>query len=553
MRRPASPGNRPKQASNGSAIRNSDLNMPGKRNSAGNPVSTDLLMGVDIGTYSSKGVICRPDGSVRAEARVEHALSVPRPGYAEHDADAVWWHDFTVISKELTSALPRGDRVAAVAASACGPCLLPVDRSGRPLRPGILYGIDARAGSQIAELEARCGVPAILGLSGTRLTSQSVGPKILWLREHEPDVFASTARFLTATSYIVYRLTGEFTVDHHHASYFAPFFDLRRGQWDLRFAEGLLTPSVLPEIRWSDDTVGHVTPGAAAETGLLAGTPVIAGTTDGLAEAISVGIIRPGTLMVMYGSTLGLMTLLERLHRAPNLWLSEGAFAGDYVLAGGLSTAGAITTWFRKELARELPQDSSAEIGAAHSALGREAEQSPIGSRGLLMLPYFSGERSPFNDPQARGVVVGLTLRHSRGDVYRSVLEATALGVRHNLEEMRRSGAVVSRVHAVGGGTASRLWPQIVSDVTGLTQEIPARTTGASYGDAFLAGLSVGLVSERASLLRDWVQIVDRVEPDEGRTARYDDLYRLYRRLYRTTRSVIHDLDRDAHEDRPQE
>jgi xylulokinase len=159
-----------------------------------------------------------------------------------------------------------------------------------------------------------------------------------------------------------------------------------------------------------------------------------------------------------------------------------------------------------------------------------------------LMLPYFSGERSPFNDPQARGVVAGLTLQHSRGDIYRSILESTALGVRHNLEEMRRSGAVVSRVHAVGGGTASRLWPQIVSDATGLTQEIPARTTGASYGDAFLAGLGVGLIGDRSALVRDWVQIVDRVQPDGRAAAHYDRQYRLYRRLYQATRAVVHEL-----------
>ena len=518
-----------------------------------NRVATDVLMGVDVGTYSSKGVVCRADGSVLAEARVEHELSVPRPGFAEHDADGIWWHDFTVISRELTQALPAGTRVAAVATSACGPCLLPVDKSGRPLRPGILYGIDARAGSEIADLESRIGVREILRLSGTRLTSQSVGPKILWLQRHEPSVFASTARFLTATSYVVYRLTGEYTVDHHHSSYFAPFVDLRRGRWDLRFADGILSESALPEIRWSDETVGFVTPTAAAETGLLAGTPVAAGTTDGLAEAISVGVIRPGTLMVMYGSTLGLMVLLERLHRAPNLWLSEGAFPGEYVLAGGLSTAGAISAWFRRELARDLPQVSGAEIGAAYTTLSQEAKLSPIGSRGLLMLPYFSGERAPFNDPQARGVVAGLTLAHGRGDLYRSILEATALGVRHNLEEMRRSGAVITSVHAVGGGTSSRLWPQIVSDVTGLTQAIPARTTGASYGDAFLGGLAVGLVSERASLLRDWVQIVDQIEPDGDRAARYDDLYRLYRRLYGATRTIVHDLGTATDEQRSKE
>ncbi|MBA2719291.1 MAG: sugar kinase, partial [Chloroflexi bacterium] len=319
----------------------------------------ELLLGVDIGTYSSKGVLCRPGGTVLAEARLEHQMSVPQPGYAEQDADAVWWSDFAGIARTLTSRVPAGDHIAAVAASAIGPCLLPIDEDGRPLRPGILYGVDVRAAAQIAELETRYGRDQLVELGGMRLTSQAVGPKILWLRELEPETWRKTARFHTASSYLVFRLTGRHVIDRHTASHFNPLFDLRNLRWDDRFARGIATIEQLPELSWSDEVIGEVTPKASAETGIAAGTPVACGTVDALAEAVSVGVVNPGDLMLMYGSTAFLILITAEPSSQPDLWTTAGAFRGQHALAAGMSTTGSATTWFRDQLGRDLRSNES--------------------------------------------------------------------------------------------------------------------------------------------------------------------------------------------------
>jgi xylulokinase len=379
-------------------------------------------------------------------------------------------------------------------------------------------------------------------LSGARLTSQAVGPKILWLLENESDTFSRTARFLTATGYVVFRLTGEYTTDHHNASYFAPFYDIGRMRWDLRFAGDHVRRETLPELRWTRDVVGTVSADAAAATGIPYGTPVIGGTTDGAAEAVGAGVVAPGDLMLSYGSTSALVIVADRYRAVPGLWMTRGAGPGEFALTTALATSGSITSWFRAQFARELPQSTFSDTGIAHAQLSREAEKSPPGSRGLVVLPYFSGERSPFNDPLARGVIAGLNLSHERGDLYRAVLEATAFGIRHNLDAMAACGTTPRRVTAVGGGTASRLWVQIVSDVTGLAQEIPERLHGASYGDAFLAAAAIGLVDARPDEGHPWVRTIARVEPDERNRDLYARRYSLYRELFRATRPIVHEL-----------
>jgi xylulokinase len=498
----------------------------------------DLLLGIDVGTYSSKGVLCRPDGEVVDEARADHELSVPRPGWAEHDADRIWWGDLVAIARRLTARLSTSDRIAAVAVSAIGPCLLPIDATGRALRPAILYGIDVRAAAQIDELERRYGREALVELGGMRLTSQAVGPKILWLREHEPDIYESAAQFLTATSYLVRRLTGETVIDRHTASHFNPLIDLTHLEWDERFAEGITDLKRLPNLRWSNEIVGVVTKAAAAETGIPSGTLVTAGTVDALAEAVSVGVVDPGDLMLMYGSTAFLILVVDRRRSHPDLWATAGAFPGSYALAAGMATTGSATTWFRNEFGRDLREGAGPD---PYAVLAAEAAASPPGSRGLLFLPYLSGERTPIHDPNARGVLAGLSIGHSRGDVYRALLEGVAYGIRHNLDTMTAAGAPIERIVAVGGGTANQLWLQIVSDATGRSQVVPRQTIGAAYGDAFLAGYASGLIRDRSDLSRRWVQPGLSIEPGPNAKV-YRSRYPLFADLYLGSRPVVHRL-----------
>jgi xylulokinase len=489
-----------------------------------------LLLGVDIGTASSKGVLVRDDGTVVATATRAHEVSMPHPGWVEHDAQQVWWTDFAEISQELTAAAP--EPVAAVGVSGIGPCLLPVDGEDLPLRPAILYGVDTRAQAQIEELNRALGEQTILERCGSVLTSQAVGPKMAWLRANEPDNWAATRRFLMASSFLVRRLTGSYILDHHSASQCTPMYDPVQHRWIDEWTE-LIAPGLeLPQLRWPSDVVGEVHATAAEQTGIPAGTPVVAGTIDAWAEATSVGVTAPGDVMLMYGTTMFLVEVLDRPRRSPNLWGTVGTFPGTHNFAAGMATSGAITEWIRK-----LTGESSFD------RLVAEAQQSPPGARGLLMLPYFAGERTPLFDPEARGVLIGLTLRHNRGDLYRAALEATAYGVRHNLEAMREAGGRYHRLVAVGGGTKGGLWTQIVSDVLNAPQQLPRQTIGACLGDALLAAIGIGQSPE----IDRWNPVTTTVEPRPEVAASYDRYYSLYRELYPSTRQIAHALAQDQH------
>jgi xylulokinase len=301
-------------------------------------------------------------------------------------------------------------------------------------------------------------------------------------------------------------------------------------EWTELIAPGL----ALPQLCWPSEVVGEVHAGAAKQTGIPAGTPVVAGTIDAWAEATSVGVTAPGDVMLMYGTTMFLVEVLDRPRRSPDLWGTVGTFPGTHNFAAGMATSGAITDWIRK-----LTGESSFD------ALVAEAQQSPPGSRGLLMLPYFAGERTPLFDPDARGVLAGLTLRHNRGDIYRAALEATAYGVRHNLHAMREAGGQDRRLVAVGGGTKGGLWTQIVSDVLDAPQQLPRQTIGACLGDALLAAIGIGLATETAP----WNPIATTIEPRPEPATAYERYYALYRELYPNTRDIAHALAREQRVD----
>ncbi|MFF1450503.1 FGGY-family carbohydrate kinase [Streptomyces sp. NPDC058274] len=480
------------------------------------------VLGVDIGTSSSKGVLVGEDGAVLATATRPHTVDRPRPGQVEMDA-RIWWDEFVSLARELVS---EGTSVTAVGVSGMGPCVALADEAGEPLRPAILYGVDTRATAQIARLDAELGRDAVLRRCGSLLSTQAVGPKIAWLAGHEPDVVARARRLYMPSSYLVHRLTGAYVLDHHSASQAVPLYDSVAQDWYGPWARRIAPDIELPPLRWPGDIAGHLTAEAAAATGLPVGTPVVTGTIDAWSEALSVGAQRVGDLMLMYGSTMFLInTVAERL-LVPQLWSTVGALPGTRSLAGGMATSGMITDWLRQL------------FGAPdHSALLAEAEASGLGARGLLMLPYFAGERTPVADPDARGVIAGLTVEHTRGDLYRAALEATALGVRHNVEAMRAAGADLRRVVAVGGGTRGGLWTRIVSDAAGLEQEVRAVTLGASYGAAFLAASAVGSPDIDA-----WNPVRETITPDPRLRASYDELYDLYLRLYPATQDIAHAL-----------
>lgn len=484
-------------------------------------------LGIDIGTSSSKGVLVDEAGRVLATAVAAHDVRRPRSGWVEMDGET-WWDEFVRLTRELREQAPQA-QVAAVGVSGMGPCVLLADAEDVPVRPAILYGVDTRAGEQISRMTRELGDEAITAVGGSRLTSQAAGPKIVWIADEEAGAYARARRLFMPASWLARRLTGAYVLDHQSASQVSPLYDVEGERWHDAWWDQYAPGIERPVLMWAGDVAGTVTAAAAAETGLTAGIPVIAGTIDAWTEAVSVGAHEIGDLMLMYGTTMFLVATGPHTLRTPSMWTTVGAFPGTRNLAGGLATSGALTAWLRDLTDADYP-----------TLLG-EAAASGAGAQGLIVLPYFAGERTPILDPDARGVIAGLTLSHTRGDLYRAALEATALGVRHNVETMRAAGADIRRIVAVGGGTQGSLWLQIVSDATGLVQEVPRTTIGASYGAAFLAASAIA-AEGAAPRIADWNPIAATIVPDPGAVRVYDTMFDRYRRLYEATREVVHEL-----------
>jgi xylulokinase len=483
-----------------------------------------LFLGIDVGTSRAKATVVDARGVLRATASCRNEVSRPHPGWAEQDADAVWWASVVRLCRELPSeALAH---ISGVGVSALGPCLLACDGEGHPLRPAILYGIDSRARDQIAKLEDRLGQEAILERAGSPLTTQAVGPKLAWLREQEPGVWLRTSMVFTASSYLAFRLTGEYALDHHTASQWAPLYELGTNQWARDWWQLIAAGLPPPPLLWPGERLGAVGAEAAAATGLPQGIPVAAGTGDSWAEAYGAGVRDPGQTMLVYGTTMFLSEVSTTAQPHPSLWMTAGFGPGRRNLDAGLAAAGALFDWL------------AGVTGVPVSRLLDEAAAIPAGSGGLLALPYFAGERTPLFDPMARGMFAGLRLEHGRGHLARALVESIAFAVRHNLETMAEAGATLRELNASGRATAGSLLPQVVSDVLGREQTLPGAREGGAYGSAFLAAMAAG----HAESADAWTRPMARVEPDLGLSDCYDELYRLYRETSAATLPLSHRL-----------
>ncbi len=486
---------------------------------------TDVLLGIDVGTSSTKGVITHADGAVIASAQQHHTTAHPQPGFVEHDAEAVWWRDVVSVIGRL---LPQADGpVVAMSVSGIGPTTLPADADGRPLRAAMLYGIDTRAGDEIAELTDRYGAEAMVQRSLSMLSHQSPAPKLMWLQRHEPQIWARTRKLLMCNSFIAYRLTGEYVLDSASAAFCVPMFDTVSRRWFEPWCEEIAPGLELPRVIEPWEVAGTVTAEAARLTGLPAGIPVCVGTVDAIVETASIGVRDPGDVMLTYGTTLGIAGIVSEPTPSAVLNSAPGVFPGTYILIGPTATSGALTNWLRA-IAGDKPFED----------LVAEAAATPPGAGGLVALPYFAGERSPIWDADARGAIIGLTMSHTRGHLYRALLEATGYSARSIIDAISSAGVQMKRIVAVGGGTKGGLWTQIMSDVTGLGQQIPAVTMGACYGDCLFAARAAGLIDDRTV----WADITDSITPDPRLAPVYGELFDVYSQLYPAVKELSHRL-----------
>ena len=500
-----------------------------------------LFLGLDVGSYGSKGAVVDEQGRLIASSDVTHGMEMPGPGMYEHDADAVWWHDCCALCKKLmrTGEVDPAD-VAAVGVSALGTDCLPVDVQGRPLRKAILYGIDARASQELKELTQLWGEEKILQSKGEPLSSEDVIGKALWIQRHEPEVWKKTAKICTASTYLTFKLTGRFVIDAFLAR--GGFFPAYRrdGTLNEEALRPLFSPSLFAEAHASTDVVGVVTPQAAKETGLVAGTPVITGTDDAAAESISCGVLAPGDLMAMLGSSTYLICVSQGPVRDARIWNSGYVIPGVCTMQGATNNNGTVLRWLRDQVFADLVESERAGGENAYQAMMRLGQAVLPGCEGLTMLPYFAGERTPLNDPQAKGVFFGLELRHTRAHLYRAALEAIACSVASHVHIFREHKAPVKCITAIGGGTKNPLMLQIIADACGLPVRVPEVTVGAAYGDALMAGIGAGAF-DGFDALANVIRYRETYMPRAEQMRVYARVLEKMQRLYAAAATLMHE------------
>ncbi|MBK9601486.1 MAG: xylulokinase [Anaerolineales bacterium] len=482
------------------------------------------FLGIDTSTTSSKALIIDERGEVIAVASSPHTLQTPKPLWSEQNP-LEWWE---AVSASIRSVLEKagisGDRIAAVGLTGQMHGLVLLNDAGNVLRPAILWN-DQRTQSQCDEIHQRVGKEKFIQITGNVALTGFTAPKILWVKENEPDVYAKAKHVLLPKDYVRYKLTGEYAMDKADGAG-TVLFDLKKRDWSDEVLAALDIPRAwMPKTFEGTEFTGHINEEAARLTGLKAGIPVAAGGGDQAAGAVGVGAVEPGIVGLTVG-TSGVVfattpsALIEpegRLHAfchaVPNMWHFMGVM---------LSAAGSLQ-WYRDTLAPDMSFDE----------LLKEAEAIHEGSEGLQFLPYLSGERTPHPDPLARGAFIGLTLRHSRAHMTRAVLEGVAFGLKDSFTLIQNAGlGKVTQVRASGGGTKGALWRQIMADVLNAELVTVNTTEGGAYGAALLAGVGTGAWNSVAEACNACIKITGSTQPKASSVDAYRKSYAIYQGLY---------------------
>ncbi|MFO7545125.1 MAG: FGGY-family carbohydrate kinase [Trueperaceae bacterium] len=493
-------------------------------------MSTSLLLGIDIGTTETKGVLIDTDGAIVADAAREATLYSEQPNWAEEDPEQ-WWTNVGSITRELIAKSgDRADSIVGVGVSGMVPAMVLLDDDGNIIRRSIQQN-DARTARQIEQVRGEYDPERFFAITGGSINQQVVPPKARWLHEHEPETMARLGTLLGSYDFVNYRLTGVRGVDRNWALE-SGLFDIAAEEWSAELIElARLQPSQLPPIHASHEVIGSVTLEAAAITGLSASTPVVAGAADHVASAFATTAYEDGDLVIKFGGAGDILYSLDRLVTDPRLFIDYHLVPGKYYLNGCMATSGSLVKWLVRNFCAS-DAEAAARLGQdVYAYLDERAADLPAGAQGLVVLPYFLGEKTPLHDPHARGTIVGLGLHHTRHHLFRAVLEAVAYGFRHHVDVLRERGLEIRRVLAADGGARSDLWLQIAADVLGHPVERIANHPGSSLGAAIAAGVGTGALPDWRSVER-YVHPSRTFHPNEANAAVYDDIYAVYRETY---------------------
>ena len=493
---------------------------------------TKRMLGIDIGTTATKVIIIDEKGTILGENQSASTLLSKHATWAEEDPNQWWENVCTSIPEILATTHTKAGDICSIGVSGMVPTLILLDRKGKVLRNSIQQN-DARSSAEIEIFKKNLDEQEILRRTGSMITQQSIGPKLLWLKKHEPDVFAQAKIILGSYDYINYKLTGKLFAEKNWALE-SGLYDLTTESWIQEVAEiSGICKEVLPVVKDSSEIVGYITEQAAKETGLQQGIMVIAGSADHVSSAFSAGIYEPGDLLIKLGGAGDILLSLDELKLNPRLFMDYHLKPGQYLLNGCMASSGSLIKWFQQEFGEHLE----------YRELDEQAAKIRAGSDGLWVLPYFIGEKTPIFDPQARGLFWGVTLQHTRAHFFKAILEGISFGFLHHVKVIQEMGQPIIRVRVTNGGAKSLLWKQVTSDVLGLPLEIVENHPGSSMGVAFLAGL-------RAGVFLNWddiekcITIKTVIQPNMENHRIYEQLFPVYTELYEVNKALFHTVNR---------
>jgi len=494
----------------------------------------DYLLGVDIGTSSCKVAVFDHAGTVIASATAHYAVSHPAPGYAEQDPN-LWWEGFCHVMKEITDMVAPSD-ISAIGVAGQSWSAISVNKSGEVLFSNPIW-MDCRAEEICKEMVEKVPFDEIFALCGNPVAPTYTTPKILWFAREYPEVFKQVYKVLQSNSYFVYKLTGKFTQDISQG-YGLHFFDIRNGKWDNEMAKSLgVCPDLMPELYASSQVVGTITLEAARATGLLPGTAVIAGGLDAACSNLGAGVSESGQAQAQGGTAGGMSLCTETPIAHPKLILGNHVAKNRWLLQGGTVGGGGVIRWLKESILGE----------ACYDEMSRLAEQSCAGAGGLIFLPYMSGERSPIWDRASQGVFFGLDYSKSKKDIIRAAMEGVAFSLLHNINTAFEVNVGADSFNLVGGIANSKVWMQILSDVTGKPFCTPSSDTGTNLGAAILAGIGIGVYRDEKEAIQRTVRIKDVYEPNVVRHEAYQVYYNTYRKIYDDLKDTMSDFSRIKH------
>lgn len=478
------------------------------------------LLGIDIGTSACKVAVFERDGKVLAQSNRPYQLYYPHPGWVEQDAEE-WWRAICDGIKDVMemSKIAPGD-IAGIGIDGQSWSAIPVDGEGNALARTPIW-MDTRARDICERVKKEVGFERIFGVAGNDFLPSYTTPKMLWFKEHEPQLYKNTDKFMQSNSYIVMKLTGVMSMDYSQG-YGVHFFKMDDCTLDGELAEALgLSADQIPPLYAPHEIVGRVTRDAAMQTGLAEGTPVVAGGLDAACGTLGAGVYLPGQTQEQGGQAGGMSICVDHALAHPLLILSPHVVPGMWLLQGGTVGGGGALRWFQQELGDGLSFDELTAL----------AEPVPAGSEGVIFLPYMAGERSPIWNPDAKGVYYGLGFDKTKGHMVRATLEGVAYSLEHNLRVAAETGAKVGELIAMGGASNSRLWTQIKADVTGKTIKVPTSDTATTLGAAILAGVGVGMYKDFAEAVKETIVITRVQEPDMEAHEQYKKYMRTYLEL----------------------